>query len=260
MRLNGKKVIVTGAGNGIGKELVLTLLSKGAIVAGLDVNKAALDALEDEVKSDRLKTYVVDVSKKSNIEGFYEKFKTDFEHADVLINNAGIIQPFKNVTDLDDETIEKVMNINFYGPMNLTRIFLKDLLKRPEAYVVNVSSMGGFFPFPSQTVYGASKAALKIFTEGLYAELLNTHVKVMVVFPGGCATNITKNSKVRVKKSAGNSGYKMTPPWVAAEKIVKGIEKDKFKVFIGQDANFMRMFYKFNSKLAIKTINNAMNK
>ena len=67
MRLNGKKVIVTGAGNGIGKELVLTLLSKGAIVAGLDVNKAALDALEEEVKSDRLKTYEVDVSKKSNI-------------------------------------------------------------------------------------------------------------------------------------------------------------------------------------------------
>ena len=260
MRLNGKKVIVTGAGNGIGKELVLTLLSKGAIVAGLDVNKAALDALEEEVKSDRLKTYEVDVSKKSNIEGFYEKFKNDFEHADILINNAGIIQPFKNVVDLDDETIERVMNINFYGPMNLTRVFLKDLLKRPEAYVVNVSSMGGFFPFPSQTVYGASKAALKIFTEGLYAELLNTHVKVMVVFPGGCATNITKNSKVRVKKSTGNSSYKMTPPWVAAEKIVKGIEKDKFKVFIGQDANFMRMFYKFNSKLAIKTINNAMNK
>jgi short-subunit dehydrogenase len=58
--------------------------------------------------------------------------------------------------------INKVMNVNFYGPLNLTKLFLPELLKRPAAHIVNISSMGGFFPFPGQTVYGASKAALKL--------------------------------------------------------------------------------------------------
>ncbi|WP_252629481.1 SDR family oxidoreductase, partial [Enterobacter sp. JH539] len=90
------------------------------------------------------------------------------------INNAGIIQPFVKIDQLGYEVVERVFNVNFYGTLYMTKTFLPHLLTRPEAHIVNVSSMGGFLPVPGQTIYGASKAAVKLFTEGLHSELADT--------------------------------------------------------------------------------------
>ena len=163
------------------------------------------------------------------------------------------------VEDLDDATINKVMSVNFFGPVHLIRFFMEDLTKdKTEQYIVNVSSMGGFFPFPGQTIYGASKAALKIFTEGLYAELEKTNVRVMIVLPGAMDTNITKNSNVEIKTTKEESNFKMLGADVAAMEIINGIEKNKFKLFLGTDAKFLRTLYKINSKWAISYINKKM--
>ena len=138
---------------------------------------------------------------------------------------------------------------------------MDDLTKdKKEQYIVNVSSMGGFFPFPGQTIYGASKAALKIFTEGLYAELENTNVRVMVVLPGAMATNITKNSNAEVSATEENSSFKLLSPEVGASEIIKGIKNNKFKVFLGSDSKFLKFLYKINSVWAIRYINKKMNK
>ena len=175
--------------------------------------------------------------------------------------NAGIIQPFVKVGELDDNTINKTMNVNFFGPLNLIRLFMEDLTKdKKEQYIVNVSSMGGFFPFPGQTIYGASKAALKLFTEGLFAELENTNVRVMIVLPGAMATNITKNSNVEISTTEENSSFKMLSPAVGASEIIKGIKKNKFKIFLGSDSKFLKLLYKLNSIWAIRYINKKMNK
>lgn len=256
MEIKGKKIIVTGGASGIGKELVKQLLSKGAIVTAIDINSQNLINLEEELKSTNLKTYIVDISDENSIINFKEQYLNDNQYVDILINNAGIIQPFKLVCELDDDIIKRVMNINFFGPVTLTRLFLKNICSQKEGYIVNVSSMGGFFPFPKQTIYGASKAAIKLFTEGLYAELLDTNVKVMVVFPGAVNTNITKNSNVEVTSTKGN--YKMLSAAKAANEIIKGIEKNKFKLYVGSDSKFMNWFYNFNDKYAIKTINEKM--
>ena len=144
------------------------MLKSGCNVAAIDINEENLEKLKEELNSNRLKTYVVDMGNNESIKEFRENYKKDYSDVDIIINNAGIIQPFVKVEGLDDKTINKVMNVNFYGPVNLIRFFMEDLTKdRSEQYIVNVSSMGGFFPFPGQTIYGASKAALKIFTEGL---------------------------------------------------------------------------------------------
>jgi len=87
----------------------------------------------------------------------------------------------------------------------MTKAFLPFFLKRSEAHVVNISSMGGFIPFPGQTIYGAAKAAVKIFTEGLYAELKDSNVNVTVVHPGAIATNITTNSGLGGPKKIGRA-------------------------------------------------------
>ncbi|HQV94409.1 MAG TPA: SDR family NAD(P)-dependent oxidoreductase, partial [Anaerolineales bacterium] len=124
------------------------------------------------------------------------------------------------------------------------------LLKRPVAHVANVSSMGGFLPVPGQTVYGASKAAVKLLTEGLYAELLNTNVKVTLIYPGAIATNITTNSgvSISVPTDAKASSMKALPSDKAAEIIVSAIEQDRYSVLVGSDAKFMDFIYRLNPK------------
>ena len=115
---------------------------------------------------------------------------------DALINNAGIIQPFVPLAELDFATVDRVLQVNLYGTIHMVQAFLPYLKSRPEAHLANVSSMGGFVPFPGQTMYGASKAAVKLMTEGLYTELLETAVEVSVVMPGAVDTEITVHSGV----------------------------------------------------------------
>lgn len=259
MELKRQNVIVTGAASGVGRELTKQMLNKGCNVAAIDINQDNLNKLKEELNSNRLKTYVVDMGSGESIKKFREEYKKDYSDVDIIINNAGIIQPFVDVEHLDDNIINKVMNVNFFGPVNLIRYFMEDLTRdKKEQYIVNVSSMGGFFPFPGQTIYGASKAALKIFTEGLYAELEKTNVRVMIVLPGAMNTNITTNSNVSVNTTKDNTSYKMLEADEAARQIINGIEKNKFKLFLGSDAKFLRFLYKINSKWAISYINNKM--
>ncbi len=159
------------------------------------------------------------------------------------------------------------MNINTYGVLNLTKAFLPILLERPSANIVNVSSMGGFLPVPGQGIYGVSKAAVKLFTEALYAETIGTNVNVSVVFPGAVATNITSNrNKITSTKNDGNitessdSQSKTTPPDKAARIIIKGMQKNKFRIFVGRDAKIMDILYRLMPKKAINMMYNMLKK
>ena len=163
-----------------------------------------------------------------------------FGQIDGIINNAGIIQPFVKVNDLTFEQVERVINVNFYGCVNVTKAFLPHLLERPEAHVVNISSMGGFLPVPGQSIYGAAKAAVKLFTEGLYAELKETPVRVSVVFPGAIATNITTNSVIEMPKVSGDASSMATMPAKEAARIIlQGMETNQYRILVGSDSKFM---------------------
>ncbi len=256
MKVENKKIIVTGAGSGIGRELTLQLLSKGAYVAALDINGQELEITKKMANdNEKLSLFTVDITNDDDI----NKFKEKCSNVDILINNAGIIQPFVNFDKLEMNIVNKVMNVNFFGPLKLTKLFMPELKAREEAHIVNVSSMGGFFPFPGQTIYGASKAAIKLFTEGIYAELLGTNVHVTLVLPGAVNTNIAKNSLGELPKGE-SSGYKMLSANKAASIIIKGIEKNKFKIYVGSDSKIMNLLYKLNDKVAIKYITEKMNK
>ena len=256
MKVINKKIIVTGAGAGIGRELTLQLLAKGAHGVGIDINEKELNITKEMANNKNLSVFVVDIASDESL----NKFKVECpEGIDGIINNAGIIQSFINIDAIDMDTVYRVMNVNFFGPLKLTKLFLPNLLTRETAHIVNVSSMGGFFPFPGQTIYGASKAALKMLTEGLYGELLDTNVKVTVVLPGAINTNIAANSNVTMKAPEGNSNYKMTSASDAASIIIKAMEKDKFKVYVGSDSKAMNLMYKFNDAKAIKFVNKKMN-
>jgi short-subunit dehydrogenase len=91
---------------------------------------------------------------------------------DALVNVAGIIQPFVKINDLDMDDVDLVMNVNFFGPLNLVKTFLPELISRPEAHIVNVSSMGSFAPVPGQTLYGVSKAASRVTSSAIAGKML----------------------------------------------------------------------------------------
>lgn len=255
MKVQNKVIVVTGGGNGIGRELVLHLLSKGASVAAIDISEAGLKETVELAgdRKDKVSTHIVNIASKEAVEALPAQVIAKHGAVDGIINCAGIIQPFVRLKDLDYAAIERVLNVNLYGTLYMTTAFLPHFLKRPEAHIVNVSSMGGFLPVPGQTIYGASKAAVKLLTEGLHSELMDTNVKVTVVFPGAIGTNIAANSGVGLNMEsaeASQSSFKMLAPNKAAEIIIDGMERDLYRVLVGSDSKFMDFIYRMNPEWA----------
>ncbi|MDE2592092.1 MAG: SDR family oxidoreductase [Actinomycetales bacterium] len=242
MKLNGKVVVITGAGNGMGREMTLEALRRGARVFGIDLKAESLaETAKLAEAGDNFKSKAMDITDRSQCASLPAEVVAAMGQVDVIVNNAGIIQPFVFVEALDFEHIDRVMNVNFNGPLNLIKAFLPELKKRPEAQIVNVSSMGGYGPVPGQSVYGASKAALKLLTEALRAELTPTKVHVTGIYPGAIGTNIAANSGIKMDLPSGTDApkMKMTPAPLAGKIMIDGIEANKARVFVGSDAAIM---------------------
>lgn len=245
MQVREKTFVVTGGGSGIGRQLVMELLGRGARVAAVDIRPETLEETASLAGAgERLSTDVLDVTDREAVGSLPVKVAAAHGSVDGLINNAGIIQPFVRLAELAYEDIERVVDVNFYGTVHMVKAFLPHLLERPVAHIANVSSMGGFLPVPGQTIYGATKAAVKLMTEGLYAELMESSVGVSVVMPGAVATNITDNSGVdapMAPEEAAESGVRSTSAEDAARIIVDGIESDRLHIFVGTDSRLMNL-------------------
>jgi len=259
MKLAGKVVVVTGGGSGMGRELVLELLRRGARVAAADINEAALRETAELASAPAgLETYVLDIADRSAVEALPPRVVERFGAVDGLINCAGVIQPFLRLQDMDYATIDRVFDINWHGTLYMTKAFLPLLLARPRAHIINVSSMGGFIPVPGQTVYGASKAAVKLFTEGLHSELRDTKVRVTVVFPGAVGTNIAANSGVEIRAGADARRAKVLAADKAARIMLDGMEKNEFRVLVGSDAKLLDRLYRLHPRRAAAFIAHKM--
>lgn len=262
MKVRGKVIVVTGGGSGIGRQLVLELLSRGAQVAAADIRPENLDEtkrLADAGES--LATYISDVTERDAVEALSAQVVDTFGGVDGYISNAGIIQPFVKLNDLDYPSIERVIDVNLYGTIHMAKAFLPHLLTRPVAHSANVSSMGGFFPFPGQTVYGAAKAGVKLLTEGLYTELLETNVAVSCIMPGAVATDIASNSGVQIEasqSSAEESRMPTTSSMEAAGIILDGIESDDLHIYVGRDSRMMNLASRVAPKQAARYIYRQM--
>jgi NAD(P)-dependent dehydrogenase (short-subunit alcohol dehydrogenase family) len=128
MKAQGKNIIVTGGGNGVGRELVLQLLKKGATVIAVDINEAALKETRKKSGDDpRLSSYVVDISDKERVFAFADQVMEEHGWVDGIINNAGIIQPFIPLSELEMDRIDRVLDINFYGTLYMVKALLPHL-------------------------------------------------------------------------------------------------------------------------------------
>lgn len=244
MRLSGKVIVVTGAGNGIGREVTLELLRRGANVAAVDRSSNGLAETAEmaaAAPAGSLTLHPVDITDREQVEALAEAVVKEQGQVDAVANIAGIIQPFVPINDLSHADIDRVMAVNFGGTVNTVKAFLPLLMARPEAALLNVSSMGAIVPVPGQGAYGASKAAVALLTETLFAELQDSPVAVTLVYPGATRTNIAANSGVTMDLGQGADApaMPMTPASEAARVIVDALESGEPRVLIGRDTRML---------------------
>jgi NAD(P)-dependent dehydrogenase (short-subunit alcohol dehydrogenase family) len=263
MEITGHVFVVTGGGNGIGREVVLGLLARGARVHAVDRDAAGLaDTAALAAVGDRLATTVIDLTDRSEVLDLPDTVIATHGQVDGLINVAGIVHDFTPVAQLPFEAIERVMAVNFWGTVHTTKAFLPHLEARPAAALVNVSSMGALTPFPGQSAYGASKAAVKLFTEGLIAEHRTGPLNVSIVFPGGVATDILGNSGVEgpamSAEAAAKASRSLTSAPEAARQIIEAVATGRPRVVIGRDARSLDRLSRLMPARAIPIIAKKM--
>jgi NADP-dependent 3-hydroxy acid dehydrogenase YdfG len=241
----GKVAVVTGAGSGIGQALAIELARSGASMAisdvdteGLAVTEERLKAIGAPVKADRL-----DVTEREAFELYADAVKEHFGKVNQIYNNAGIA--FAGDIEVSQfKDIEKVMDVDFWGVVNGTKVFLPHLIASGDGHVINVSSIFGLFSVPGQGAYNAAKFAVRGFTEALRQEMeLAGHpVKVTTVHPGGIKTNIVRNmtavdsvDKAELTKTFDKKLAKTTPE-KAARIVLDGVRKNRARVLVGPDA------------------------
>ncbi|MCE1177822.1 MAG: SDR family oxidoreductase [Micrococcales bacterium] len=264
MDVQGKVFVVTGGGDGMGREVTLGLLARGARVAAVDLRTEALEQTRDLAPDGGagLSLHTADITDREAVAALPAAVLAEHGQVDGVVNVAGIIQRFVPFVELEFADMEKVIEVNFWGTVAVLKAFLPELTARPEASVVNVASMGGFLPVPGQTVYGASKAAVKLLTEGLYAEMRGSNVHVSLVYPGAINTNITGNSGVSTPggdRTAEDSKFPMTEPQDAARQIIEdAIIKARYRVLVGKDAAMLDRFVRTAPRQATEFIAKKM--
>ncbi|MFT4917933.1 MAG: NADP-dependent 3-hydroxy acid dehydrogenase YdfG [Zhongshania aliphaticivorans] len=243
-----KVIAVTGAASGIGRALVEGLLASGARVAASDVDNTNLQRLRELATTELLLLSSVDVSDQAAMQAWANEVKTHFGEVDGVINNAGVALSC-HASDQPREQMEWLFNINYWGVINGVEAFLPELMRRPEACIVNISSLFGLLSVPSQSAYNAAKFAVRGYSESLRQDLRETSIKVVTVHPGGIQTNIANNGR-HLHSITGNAAdvdktaalfnsIAATSPRQAAKKIMLGMRKSKPRVLIGSDAWFL---------------------
>jgi short-subunit dehydrogenase len=256
--IRGAAAAVTGAASGIGRALALELAARGCDLALADRDEAGLQATAAEVgraASQRVTVHRVDVSEPRQIADFAQAATLAHPGLNIVVNNAGVAL-LGQFNEIDQAQMDWLMDINFWGVVHSTRAFLPHLARQREAHIVNLSSIFGIVAPPGQTAYAAAKFAVRGFSESLRHELqvAASPVRLSVVHPGGVSTNIVRNSRAgtgvtdnarRAQTIERFDAVAKTTPAAAALRIITGIEKNRPRILIGNDARFMDLLQRF---------------
>jgi NAD(P)-dependent dehydrogenase (short-subunit alcohol dehydrogenase family) len=191
MELRDKVVVVTGAGRGAGRSIALALAREGARLALASRTESELKAVGEEVKALGAEVIAIptDLSDPQQIEGMAQETLKTFGTVDVVINNAGWCPALRLVQDTSTEDWDFAMNVNARGAFLVTKAFLPTLLAKRSGHVLNVSSEIAKKGVATAVAYGASKAAMLAFGQGLLAEVAPLGIRVTNVVPGTMNTS-----------------------------------------------------------------------
>jgi short-subunit dehydrogenase len=247
--LDGKVVAITGAGSGIGRALSVEAARRGALLALSDLDAHGLAetvAMVVDTFDSEVHCLVVDVASRAAVEDWAATVVERFGRVNVLVNNAGVSLTGE-VADLEFEDMEWIVDVNFWGVVHGTRAFLPHLIASGDGHVVTMSSLFGLVSIPGQSLYNATKYAIRGFSESLREELLVARhpVGVTVVHPGGIKTAIARRGRVSWREdrdafvSMFDNRLAKMPPERAAEIIVRGVLRGKPRVLVGLDAHLL---------------------
>lgn len=184
-----KVTIITGAAGGIGSAAARLLAQHGAVLVLTDIRSKELQELSEAIKASGVEVLAVehDIREPESWISLVEKVRKKYGRIDILINNAGVIQPGEAEKISLDEVHHQVF-VNFLGTMNGCRAVLPTMKEQGSGKIVNVASLGGIVPMPGEAVYSATKSAIRGYSLSLHAELHHSPVGIAVVCPDSVDT------------------------------------------------------------------------
>ncbi|TKA52544.1 hypothetical protein B0A55_12634 [Friedmanniomyces simplex] len=201
-RLEGKTVIVTGASSGIGKSTAVEFARTSPKNLKLILTARRLDTLKqiaEEIKKEvgegvKVLPVQLDISKPDQVRAFIPNLPKDFQDIDVLVNNAGLVKGVEKAGDIKEEDIDTMMLTNVTGLINMTQACLQVFRKRGKSGqgdIINIGSIAGRMGYPGGSIYCATKAAVRTFTEAIRMELIATRIRVIEIDPGQVETEFS---------------------------------------------------------------------
>jgi short-subunit dehydrogenase len=270
-----KVAVITGAGSGMGQQLAINLAKENCNVVICDINKKTIQETEDIIRKYNVSCTALnlDLREEKNISTLLETTLKNFSKVDLLFNNAGVVAP-SSFLNLSEKDWDWCNDINFNALVKLTRIFLPHLMKNEEAALINTSSIFGIITTPNNTVYHSSKFAVRGFTESLAMELRDEKIQIHSVYPGHIGTNIVLDAKfdkdflsTNTNKAEDTDDDPVTiqefgstfrdtgmSPDKAAKIILRGVKKNKKRIFVGLDAKVMEIAQRITPSHFMKLI------
>lgn len=256
MFFKDKVVWITGASSGIGRAMAVEFAKEKANIIISSNQQEELEKVAKECDSLGASCHIqfLDVTEIDKMENITADLISKFGRIDVLVNNAGISQR-SLVAETPLEVDRKIMEIDYFGTIALTKSVLPYMIKNGGGYITATSSISGKFGFPLRSAYSAAKHALHGFFETLRAETYDQNIKVLIAFPGRIKTDIslhalTKDGKAHGKMDEGqNTGISAEK---CAKQYLKAIRKDKKEVLIGATELLMVYIHKFLPNLFYK--------
>jgi short-subunit dehydrogenase len=240
--LAGARVILTGASSGIGHALALRLAERGARLVLASRSEQRIAELADAIRGRGGNAVAVptDVTDSAQRTRLVEQALTALGGIDILINNAGVgaLGFFEDATE---ERLRRIMEVNFFGATELTRLALPHLRGGRDPMIVNVASVLGRRAIPTSVEYCASKFAIVGWSEGLRAELARHGIHVLLVCPGGIETEFSANLLERQTKALGQGRRRMSADR-CARIIVAAMRRRKNEVVITAEAKLVVWF------------------
>ncbi len=247
MYFSGKVIWITGASSGIGAELARQLAGQGA---KLILTSRRADALTDVIKEcapAECRALAADVAQSETLQQITEQAIGVFGHIDVVIHSAGISQRSTAMGTAMD-TIRKIMEVNFFATVAITKYLLPHFKQRNSGHVVVISSMAGLMGFPLRTGYVASKHAVKGFFETMQTEMDIPNLDITIVSPGRINTPISLSAITETGQPHGKMDEDLAngiPVSECAEKIVKAMQHKKKHVIVARAERYLWWFWWF---------------